>query len=303
MEQKIVRPTQTVVESPLKGFYRKPKFQMTLVSGGLWYPNGSLKLNPNNTVDVYAMTAADDIKFRAGEATLSGNNTYSLIKNCIPNIIDPVNMPSLDLDSLLLAIRRASYGDTMEITCDVPNTSWVRKVTINISEILANLPDVTAWDTILNVINETQELFVFRIKPSPLHVVFEASKGIIKTRQKLNTLVGKNDGSDEDFEKFDSSVQYLGELTVNIIASSIESITFPDGESENNPTVILDLLNSMDVEYFNAIKAHVEAQREKFALKTNTITSTPAEIAAGAPEQWNGAIMFAGADFFAKNNA
>jgi len=296
MEQNTINPTI----NPLQGFYRKAKFQMSLPSEGRWYQKDTLRLNADSTVDVFAMTAADDIKFRAGEASLTGHNTYTLIKNCIPNIIDPVDMPSIDLDTILLAIRMASYGDNMEISCDVPNTSLVRKIPIKISGLLKKLPTSKDWDSILEITNETGEKIIFDIKPTPLKDVFNATKNIIKTKQQLQSMSQNGNDTDADLLKFDANIQTLGDVTINIVAASIESITFSNGATEKNPIIILDLLSGMDVAYFNTIKEHLEVQREKFTLKTDTIISTDKELAVGAPASWTAPVLFAGADFFQK---
>jgi len=291
---------QTQTPNPLKGFFRKPKFQMTLPTNGKWYPTGMLQANPDGSVDVYSMTAADDLKFRAGEASLSGKNTFNLIHNCIPNILDPMELPSLDLDTVLLAIRMASYGDKLQLSCDVPNTSLVRKVDVKISDILKTVPDISEWDDTLSITNENNETLTVILRPVPLKVIFDTSKNLLRTRQQMTSLAKGEGDTEPGLQQYDTSVSLIGTLTINVVCQSIVQLSLPDGSVESDPTKILAIINSLDVEYFNAIREHLENQKAKFALKTAPIVSTQAEVAAGAPESWNGDINFAGSDFFTK---
>ena len=93
---------------------------MTLPSRGQWYPKNGLSYDSSGKVPVFAMNASDDIKFRTGDATMSGKNIYEVIQSCIPNITEPENIPHIDIDSILLAIRVASYGAEFEFSVSVP---------------------------------------------------------------------------------------------------------------------------------------------------------------------------------------
>src|SRR5271169_1513294 len=114
--------SQSSANNPLKGFFRKAKFQVTLPSEGKWNNTKDITFNDNKTVDIFAMTASDDIKFKSGDSNLSGNNTFSLIKNCIPNILKPENLSSIDIDVIMLSIRWASYGPSFSFNVTVPKT-------------------------------------------------------------------------------------------------------------------------------------------------------------------------------------
>ena len=45
------------------------------------------------------------------------------IKSCVPNLKDPWKMVNYDTDTILLAIRLATYGETMDLNFIVPGTS------------------------------------------------------------------------------------------------------------------------------------------------------------------------------------
>ena len=107
-------------KNPLANWYRQPKIYVRLPSKGKFYAAGSLDVSSSEEYPVYAMTAKDELMFKTPDALLSGQSTVEVIKSCMPAIIDPWQMPSIDLDFCLIAIRIATYGDNMEVGSTCP---------------------------------------------------------------------------------------------------------------------------------------------------------------------------------------
>jgi len=96
--------------NPLANYFRQPKMYMRLPSHGQFYPEGALDTSEIDEYPVYAMTAKDELMFKTPDALMNGQATVEVIKSCIPAIKNPWQMPSLDLDAVLIAIRIATYG-------------------------------------------------------------------------------------------------------------------------------------------------------------------------------------------------
>ena len=60
------------------------------------------------------MTAKDEMAFKTPDAMINGQSTVDVIKSCVPNLLDPWKMVNYDTDAVLLAIRIATYGETMD---------------------------------------------------------------------------------------------------------------------------------------------------------------------------------------------
>lgn len=283
--------------NPLQGFLRKSKFQLKFPSGGKWWPTDAIQLNQNGTVDVLAMTASDDVKFRASEASLSGQSTFDLIKSCIPNIKNPEAMPSIDLDVALLAIREATYGDDMELSLPVPKTSLMKKMNIKISELLAKLPDASAWDSELNITNETTgDVLKVSVVPTTAKNVFGLTKSLIKQNQ-MAVKIAEDPDDDTKLASLDGTIKSLGEIQVSSVVDCIASLSVGDFTTTKREEID-QTIRSMDVEYFNAIQNHLIEQKNRFSFGKVKFKSTPEQLAAGAPEEWEGEITFAHSDFF-----
>jgi len=120
-------------KNPLAGFFRQPKIYVSLPSKGKFYSQGALDRSENGQYAVYAMTAKDELMFKTPDALLSGQSTVELIKSCMPAILDPWKMPSIDIDFALIAIRIATYGNKMEVNTQCPHCNADNNYDVDLS--------------------------------------------------------------------------------------------------------------------------------------------------------------------------
>lgn len=103
----------TQQSNPLAMFMRQPKIYISLPSGGKYWPVGSLEIPNNNQLAVYSMTARDELLLNIPDALMNGQAVVDVIQNCVPSIKNAWEMPSIDVDVILIAIRLATYGEMM----------------------------------------------------------------------------------------------------------------------------------------------------------------------------------------------
>jgi len=113
--------------NPLMQFARRPELSIKLPSDGNWYEEGFINYTMTGEVEVYPMLPKDELMMLNPDALLSGQANVDLIKSCCPSISDPRKLLYNDVNVILLAIQRATYGNilTMEINC--PNCSKIMK--------------------------------------------------------------------------------------------------------------------------------------------------------------------------------
>ena len=68
--------------SILKKYQRQPKLYIDLPSQGKYYSEGSL--TKHEEIEVYSMTASDEIIIKTPDALLNGEATARIIANCVP---------------------------------------------------------------------------------------------------------------------------------------------------------------------------------------------------------------------------
>ena len=137
------------MNNPLQSYFRQPAIYVTLPSKGRWYPPGTVTMNEQHEVGIMPMTAKDELTIKTPDALMNGQATVDVIKSCVPDIKDPWLMPSVDTDSVLLGIRLATYGDQMEITSSVPNTSETQTVNVNLTAVLDQIGPVNWQNELL----------------------------------------------------------------------------------------------------------------------------------------------------------
>jgi hypothetical protein len=247
-------------QNPLSAFFRQPKIYIKLPSNGEFYPAGSLDKSESSDYPVYAMTAKDELMFKTPDALLSGQSTVEVIKSCVPSILDPWKMPSIDLDVILVAIRIATYGENMEVTANCPHCEAENNYELNLVQ----------W---LGSIGSFQYEPILKIDPLTIHIrpysYQELTKTSLKTfeQQRILNIVNDESISDEKkVEMFGESFVKLTELTVDIIANCIARIDAPSGTTADAQH-IKDFINNAPREIFDTISKHITGMKSEIEFK------------------------------------
>ena len=240
--------------NPLASYYRQPKIYITLPSKGEFYPADSLDLSTNGQYAVYAMSAKDELLFKTPDALLSGQSYVEVIKSCIPAIRDPWKMPSIDMDACLIAIRIATYGESMDVTSNCPSCQEQNTYALNL----------TNW---LEKAQAFQYEATLHIDPLTIHLrpysYREVTNTSLKTfeQQRIFAVINDENMSDADkIEKFNESFLKITEMTVDTIAGCIRAIETPEGTSQD-PVQIREFINNAPTDLFNKLNDHVQSMR------------------------------------------
>ena len=121
--------------NPLNKYFRQPSIYVSLPSG-TDYPPHVVTPSKTGELGVMPMTAKDEIRFKTPDALMNGEAVVDVIQSCVPNIKDAWQVKSYDLDTILIAIRIATYGETMEMNFNVPVINEKLSHTVNLPAIL-----------------------------------------------------------------------------------------------------------------------------------------------------------------------
>jgi hypothetical protein len=246
-------------KNPLSAWYRQPKIYIKLPSDGDFYPPGTLDKSESGEYPVYAMTAKDELMFKTPDALLSGQSTVEVIKSCVPAIIDPWKMPSLDVDAILMAIRIATYGEDMEVSTNCPSCDAENDYILNLTNFLNSIQSYK-YESVINC----DPLTVY-VRP---YTYQEMTKTSLKTfeQQRIFSIINDDNISEEKkLQMFGESFVKLTELTVDIIAGCISKIQTPDGET-SDPKFIKEFLNNAPKDFFEKIANHVTKIKENIEI-------------------------------------
>lgn len=253
-----------LANNPLKQYFRRPSMYFKLPSNGKYYSPGIINIPENHELPVYPMTAIDEMTVRTPDALFNGAAIVELIKSCVPNIIDPWKLNSVDMDAIIIAIKAASSDGVMELRSICPACSEDTKYDIDLMPILAGIQDV----------NYDEELPIreLKIKFKPL-TYSETNENGLKQFEIQKTIAMISDVEDEEQKRtmMTDSISKLNLLVIDIIAQTIDYIQTPETKVTDK-TFIIDFLNNCDKNTSNMIKDHSIMLREKNELKPLDVT-------------------------------
>lgn len=280
-------------QNPLQKYFRQPKIYIRLPSSGNFYPPGSLVKTENGEYPIFSMTAKDEIMIKTPDALLNGQATVEVIQSCVPNIKDAWKIPSIDIDALLVAIRIASYGETLDVTTTIPNINESKTYETDLRLILDKLLNAT-----FDPVCEINENLTVHLRPL---TYAEFTKNSIRTLEEQRIIRIVNDEKMDEVEKleqFGASFRKLTEVTIGMISQGVAKVITPDGEVDN-PEFIKEFIDNADKGILTSIINHLDGQRKKFAIEPFKVQTTEEEQAAGAPKEFEVPITLDQSNFFA----
>lgn len=243
--------------NPLQKYYRQPKLYITLPSKGLYYATGSLQGDWSN-VPVFAMTGMDEIVFKTPDALYSGEATRQIIESCVPYIKDGFSVPSIDVDTLILAIRIATFGELLSVDKECRHCGAENSYEIPLSKILEYFTD-QKYDNNLPINDEV----TLKIRPLSYHELNHYSIENFKIQKKMMQI---DQVPDEDKQAIlDEIYKSLSDLQLDLFLTSIESVRVPEAEITDKQ-IIHDWLINSDRELFAQVKSKLEQNRDTWSI-------------------------------------
>ena len=278
--------------NPLNKYFRQPSIYVALPSGGS-YPPHVVQQSQSGEIGIQPMTAKDEIRFKTPDALMNGQGVVDVIQSCVPQIKDAWQIKSYDLDTLLIAIRIATYGETMDFTFTVPGAN--EQVTHS-----QNLPAIL--DQIRNTVIESEitleDGLKISIRPLTYKDMTTASQQTFQ-QQKMYSAVQDSELPDDDKAKrFNESFKALTDLNSSILLKNISTITMQDGTAVSDPAQIKEFVDNANAKLIKEIETKIIALRSQGAVKPLKLKATEEQIKKGAPATYEVPITFDTANFF-----
>jgi hypothetical protein len=211
------------------------------------------------------MTTADEITLKTPDGLMNGQSIVDVIQSCCPSVKDAWAMPSTDVDSLLIAVRIASYGTDMEVGTICPHCKAENDYIFNLPNILDSIkcPDYNTpvmFDgleiklTPLDYLNVTQT----NIRGYEEQRILDSIKNPEVTEEQRNELVR-------------ASVERVMQANEQSILMSTEYIKTEDGEVITDKAFIKEYYQEASNQAVKAVAARLNEISEEGALPVSTI--------------------------------
>jgi hypothetical protein len=259
---------QKIAPNPLMGMMRQPKIFIRLPSNGEYWASESLEISENGEYPVYSMTAQDELKLKIPDALMNGQAVVDVIQHCMPNIKNAWNIPNIDMDVILIAIRIATYGENMNVPIKL-GEDVDYEYSLDLRLVIDNLMNNISWDPCV-MINDNLAVFV---RPINYKTMTQGALQTFETQKIIQIINDENMPEEEKIRIFKESFAKLNKLTIGIITDSIYSIDSTEGSTVDRKH-IQEFIDNVDKEIFDKIKGHIDTLREKNSIKPLKITTT-----------------------------
>ena len=278
--------------NPLNKYFRQASIYVKLPSG-TDYPQDVVTKSETGEIGIMPMTAKDEIRFKTPDALMNGQGVVDVIQSCVPDIKDAWQIKSYDLDTILIAIRIATYGETMEINFNVPGANENVSHTINLPSILDQIKN-TKVDTEFTLKDG------LKIKMRPLTYKDMTSTSLQTfQQQKMYSAVQDSELPDEDKAKrFNDAFKQLTELNASILLKNISAVVMTDGTEITDHAHIKEFVENANAVLVKEIEDKVADLRGQGAVKPLKLKASEEQIKKGAPATYEVPVTFDTANFF-----
>jgi hypothetical protein len=233
--------------NPLQQYFRQPAIYIRLPSQGKFYPPGALNPSTTGEYPVYPMTAIDEITYRTPDAMFNGQATVNVIQSCVPDIRDAWQLPAMDMDAVLVAIRIASYGHEMEFGTQCPKCQSESDRVLDLRMVMDSLkaPD---YETCIKY----GDIEIY-MRPMTYKNLTDNSKMQYENQRLIQMLPDADVQESDKMSAMGAALLKITKVTIKAMVQGIAMIKTPTAmvtESE----YIEEMLNNCDRALFNEIR-------------------------------------------------
>ena len=248
--------------NPLAKHFRQPSLYIPLTSKGKFWKDGAVDMPQTGKIPVYPMTTRDEITLRTPDALVNGTSVVEVIQSCCPNIKDAWEMPSIDVDSTLIAIRIASYGHSMAIKSKCPKCEEEHEYDVNLSNVLESIttPDYNTPMTM------DSGLTIF-LKPMNYRQVSKSGEISLEEGRLIQTLADPNLDEEVRTVKYEEHVKKMINLNIENVTNCTHSIVTSDGVVVIDPAFIKEYYLNAESNVLREIQKQLEIYGAQVAIK------------------------------------
>jgi hypothetical protein len=275
--------------NPLFKHFRQPQLYIKLPSEGKYYPAGAIDFPVTKEIPVYSMTAADEIIWKTPDALLNGQATVDVIHSCVPNIKNAWMLPNIDMDAIIIGIRRATYGNMMDLITLCPHCKRKNEQQLNLELLSTRFKPISFDETV-----KVEDLEIF-LRPQLFNQVNKANIEKFEQQRALAIINNDNLSEEEKIQQFNQTFKRLVSLTVDQISDSVLAIRTADSVLVEEREYIVEFLKNCNKTIWNAIKERLESISQQSPLMNIDITCEYEDCA----KTYESPLIFEQSNFFA----
>jgi hypothetical protein len=252
-------------QNPLSQYFRQPAIYIRLPSQGRFYPTGTINLPPNGEIPVLPMTTLDEITYRTPDALFNGQAVASVIQSCIPSIKDAWAIPAMDIDTILVAIRIATYGHEIDIDTQCPSCDQESAFGLDLRKVLEH---ITAPAYEKPVMHGDLEIYV---KPMSYQELNINNMAQFEEQKAMQILSDESIPEDQRTHQMGEVLKKITEITIDALSTSIAAVKTPQSTVTDRPH-IREWLANCDRGLFARVRDHIVKIKQAGEIQPLNVT-------------------------------
>ena len=274
--------------NPLQKYMRQPAVYVQLPSQGRYYSPGALEMPISGELPILPMSTRDEITVNTPDALMNGQGVVDVIHSCVPNIKNAWDMPIVDLDTILIAIRIASYGEQMEYTSTCPSCENTDNYEIDLRQFM----DLKVNMDLYNTPFDYKGMQVY-LQPMNYQTLNHSNLEQFEQNRLVMMVNDSTLSAEEKQRRFAEIFSAMTNYTVANIAGCIRQIVTPDGTTVDNPDHINDFVKNSERQFYDTLTKHLEGVNKGIPEKIVTTTCDECKHEYSTPFAFDQAHFFA----------
>ena len=282
--------------NPLNKYFRKPAISISLPTQGEFYAPGALTFDNDKELNVFPMTARDEMMMNSPDALMNSSATIDVIKSCVPGIRDPWSMPVIDLDTVLLGVRIASLGESMDISVIVPKVEETIAYTVDLRVMMDQI-DRAKFDPYV-VLEPT---LTVKVKPMSYRQLTNLQLRTYEQQRMITQVAQGKMSASEKNKEFNEIFNRMTNLTLDNMKEAVLEIN-ADGDVITENTYISEFVDNMQAEMASKIRTHIDSQNSLGKIKPITVQVPEDMVKKGAPTTFGSPLSLDNSNFFVRKS-
>ena len=209
--------------NPLEKHFRRSLIWLRLPSGGRWYGDGQVKMNENCEVQIKGISAIDEVLLNTPDAMLNGYALETVIRSCVPDVVDIKALVQPDIEAIFLGIKAATNRGKFEITRRCDKCEHENTFDVVCQHVMHNMTYIEDSDCMVEIDGE----LIVHLRPYNYDNRTIMVRKQIEEQRALDELEKQAAGDDDllrQMSRLSASVERMAQLTYSMIADSIVSV-------------------------------------------------------------------------------
>jgi len=249
--------------NPLQQYFRQPKIYVSLPSRGIFNSAGTINGDPSQLA-VCAMTGMDEVIIKTPDALFTGEASVRVIESCCPGIKNAWELSTLDTDLMFVAIRIATYGNTMTVSNVCVKCNTPTEYELDLNNIVEHFSKCRFENTV-----HLKELVV-KIKPLTYKQQTDYNLQVYELQKQVRQATEIADTTEQQ-QLINKLWEELAKIQLALNVISIDSVQTSD-QSVTERSFIEEWLANCEKEISNKISQVINMNKINWAIPTYPVT-------------------------------